>query len=68
MVNQSKEAEEKFRTGYEREGKRYKELKEQKTKESETIINYKFKEKFASCKESLELTIKVLTGDSEDVS
>ena len=66
IANQSKEAEEKFRTGYEREEQRYKELKERKTKELETVA--KFKEKCASCKESLELTIKVLTGDTEDVS
>ena len=65
-AKQSKEAEENFRTGYEREEQKYKELKEQITKEAETIA--KFKEKFASCKESLELTIKVLTGDTEDVS
>ena len=66
IANQSKKAEEKFRTGYEREEQKHKELKERKTKESETVA--KFKEKFALCKESLELTIKVLTGDNEDVS
>ena len=56
----------KFRTGYEREEQKFKELKEQKTKEAETVA--KFKETFGSCKESLELTIKVLTGDTESVS
>ena len=60
IANQSKEAEEKFRTGHEREG-----LQEQKTKESETVA--KFKEKIVPCKKSLELTIKILTGDSENV-
>ena len=65
-AKQSEEAEEKFQIGYERKKQKYEELKGQKTKEAETVA--KLKEQLATCRETLELTVKVLTGDIESVS
>ena len=65
-AKRSKEAEEKFRIGYEREEQKCKELYEEKTKEAHTVA--KCKEKINLCKEDVALTIKVLIGDAEAVS
>ena len=56
---------EKFRIGYETGEEKHKGLSEEKTKEAQTLA--KLKEKLALCGEDLELTIKVLTGDTANV-
>ena len=65
-AKQSKEDEEKFRIGYERGEQKWKELNEARTKEEQTVA--KLKEKLAVCKDDLEVTVKVLSGDVTNVS
>ena len=64
-ARQNKEALEKFRIGYETREQKHKELSEEKTKEAQTLA--KLKEKLALCGESLEMTVKILTGDTANV-
>ena len=65
-AKQNEEAEEQFRTGYEREKQKSKELNETRTKEEQTVA--KLKGKLTVCKDDLEVTVKVLSGDIVNVS
>ena len=56
---------EKFHIEYETGEQKHKELNEEKTKEARALA--KLKENFALCGKDLELTIKVLTGDTVNV-
>lgn len=62
-AEESKETEEKFRIGFEREEQKCKEMTEKNIKETQIVTE--LKEKFISCKENLEVIIKVLTGDTD---
>ena len=64
-AKQSKEDEEKFRTGYEKGEQKWKELDEARTKEEQMVTE--LKEKLAVCKDDLEVTVKVLSGDIANV-
>ena len=63
IAEESKETEEKFRIGFEREEQKCKEMNEKIIKEAQIVAE--LKEKFTSCKENLEVIIKVLTGDTD---
>ena len=65
IAKQSKEDEEKFRTGYEKGEQKWKELNEARTKEEQMVTE--LKEKLAVCKDDLEVTVKVLSGDITNV-
>ena len=62
-AEESKETEEKFRIGFEREEQKCKEMNEKNIKEAQIVTE--LKEKITSCKENLEVIIKVLTGDTD---
>ena len=64
-ARQNKEALEKCHIDYETGEQKHKELDEKKTKEAQTLA--KLREKLALCGEDLEMTIKVLTGDTANV-
>ena len=62
-AEESKETEEKFRIGFEREEQKCKEMNEKNIKEAQIVTE--LKENFTSCKENLEVIIKNLTGDTD---
>ena len=62
-AEESKETEEKFRIGFKREEQKCKEMNEKNIKEAQIVTE--LKEKSTSCKENLEVIIKVLTGDTD---